>query len=241
MLTTEQINNLKKGDKLLYNNNGRITEWEVDYPKYLINEKKQNIVYECKDNESSFARQVAVEAVAGGGECINKEYGCVRVSIPLLNGRGQKRFSMLISDWANWSLPESETGNTGGTDGTGGTSEPTTTPTSTATVVTVSPINEETDISTKPSIQFTFSGAIKPGSGQLKLIDTANSSVFTTISAIDTTQVKIVANILQVFVAVELNRNTEYEVQIDPGFVVDSNDLPINILGSNTYKFTTQA
>lgn len=243
MLTAQQIANLKKGDKLLYNNNGNITEWEVDYPKYLNNEKKSIIVYENNDVNSNMAKQVAVESVAGGGECTNKEFGCVRVSMLLTNGRGPKRFSMLVSDWDNWELPEVEetsgtgaTGDTGSTGDTGGTEEESA---PLVTIISVSPVNNAENVLTKPELKFIFSGIIKPGSGNLRIIDSTTSETIT-IPVTDTTQVHILANVLQINVAVELNRGTTYQVVIDdPGYVLDSNNLPINILGDNTYSFTT--
>ena len=129
-MTSEEIKGLKKGDIIIYTNekNGTTSTWVVDYPQSVNNAKQKLTISETppiEDEENEIqpkpARRVSVPTVAGGGDCEGKS-GCVRVSTEVPNGRGNKRFSLLIKDFTNWSKKtDSEDGGSGETGSTGQT------------------------------------------------------------------------------------------------------------------------
>lgn len=131
-MSSDEIKGLRKGDILIYTNekNGTTSTWVVDYPQSVNNAKQKLTISETppiEDPDDEIqpkpARRVSVPTVAGGGDCEGKN-GCVRVSTEVPNGRGNKRFSLLIKDFTNWSKKtDSEDDGSGGTGATGSTGD----------------------------------------------------------------------------------------------------------------------
>lgn len=229
MLTQEQVESLQKGDIVVYNNNGRKTEWVVDYPKSLLNPKQKITVFEGQ--EAPNPKRVALETPAGGGECIG-QLGCLRVSIATPNGRGKARFSMLISDFTNWELPEgsNETPETPETP-----SEPEIT-TSPVTLSELSPLPDSTITGLGNNfinITLTFSDQVKLGESGNFLLTWSNGQV-----QLDrNNDVTFNNNVVTLVPQQVLENNTEYQVVIESGAILDANDKIVNVFGSNVYKF----
>lgn len=246
MLTSQQVDSLKKGDKVYYNNNGRITEWEVDYPRVLINEKHSKMVYNGTDYK------LAIDTPAGGGECQSVDgKGCIRVSMPTPNGRGSARMSLLISDFDNWSLTaEGEVEATpnqptdqGGEEGSQENpnqepevpAEEQPAPTL-ASLMALNPSYQATEVPVNTSIELTFDGAISVGTGNI----TISCDNDTKRMDVTSENVEFNGSTITIVLDSDLLPNETYTVTIDNGAVLDANTgTSIDVLGTYDYTFTT--
>lgn len=267
-MTAEEIRALQKGDILIYTNekSGTTSTWVVDYPQSVNNAKHKLTVSETPpiDDPSGQiqpkpARRVAVPTIAGGGSCEGRD-GCVRVSTEVPNGRGKKRFSLLIKDFTNWS--KQVPGGAGGTGGTGGTgrmaapsmrsapkmARTTITATETPNTETVTnpavtltellPTVGQVDVETNSTIILTFSDKVKAGSGNIIISNTSSDDIQTisvTSSNVVFNNNKIIVTPLQ-----ELKSKITYQVTIDSSAVKDTNNNIIDVFGENIYQFTVK-
>lgn len=249
MLTKEQVANLKKGDTIIYNNNGRKSEWTVDYPKQLINQKHKITVF-----EGDSPKRVALETPAGGGECTNSEYGCVRVSMLTPTGRGHNRFSMLVTEFENWELPEeannvngstsenentnnSQTSETQVPSGSGGTQQTQQQVSDPISLISLNPSPDGILSTLNSPIILTFSGSVKAGSGMISLNNEVGAHQVNIEVPSDLVQFN--DNVVTITLSEALESDAEYNVTFDNNSILDMNDNPVDVLGNNVYKFST--
>lgn len=229
----QELQNIKKGDILVYNNpKGETSEWVVDYPNQLLNPHHTvtlGLTPEVRVGES---------VKSGGGDIPPNVIGGIRVSRILANGRGPQRQSFLITDFSNWSVKQVHTG---GFEGP--------TPVKMRTPVTpivepiilidLDPTVNSTDVQTSDLIiTLTFSRNFKIGSGAARLIPTSGDTLIYNING---DFVKRLENKLFIKPGV-LQANTEYVVTLDTNCILDPMDnMPVDVFGGNKYSFTTIA
>lgn len=220
-MTRDEIALLRKGSIIAHTNGTKVTYWEVDYPVELINGKKRITVSE--NNDGVHAKNVTIEAIGGGGECVNKNEGCIRVSMLTPNGRGKKRFSLLVSDFTNWSMPVVTSDWYENGD-----------------VTAITPLPMSVDNLTLPTFIFTFKNNIKAGKGfiWLKTYEDINDIY---IDITDTTQVTISGKTITIKPKIELKEYTTYSISFDDGSVLDNatDEVVYPIINENGYTFST--
>lgn len=269
-MSSEEIKGLQKGDILIYTNekNGTTSTWVVDYPQSVNNAKQKLTISETPpidDEENEIqpkpARRVSVPTVAGGGDCEGKN-GCVRVSTEVPNGRGNKRFSLLIKDFTNWSKKTDsedggtgETGTTGTTGETGSTGQGGGTGVAAAAMMSVNvksqkiknepvvltdllPAANQLDVDLNTIIILTFSNNIKAGTGTIIINNLENDD----IQNIDITSSNITFenNTVTITPLRELKSKNTYQITISSSAIKDMYGIDINVFGNNIYQFTTK-
>lgn len=271
-MSSEEIKGLRKGDILIYTNekNGTTSTWVVDYPQSVNNAKQKLTISETppiedEDNEiqPKPARRVSIPTVAGGGDCEGKN-GCVRVSTEVPNGRGNKRFSLLIKDFTNWSKKtDSEdggSGETGSTGQTGSTGDTGTTGESGGTGVRAAmmsvniksqkikkepvvltdllPTANQLDVDLNTIIILTFSDNIKAGTGTIVINNLENDD----IQNIDITSSNITFenNTVTITPLRELKSKNTYQITVSSSAIKDMHNVDIDVFGNNIYQFTTK-
>lgn len=271
-MSSEEIKGLRKGDILIYTNekNGTTSTWVVDYPQSVNNAKQKLTISETppiEDPDDEIqpkpARRVSVPTVAGGGDCEGKS-GCVRVSTEVPNGRGNKRFSLLIKDFTNWSKKtDSEdggSGETGSTGQTGSTGDTGTTGESGGTGVRAAmmsvniksqkikkepvvltdllPTANQLDVDLNTIIILTFSDNIKAGTGTIIINNLENDD----IQNIDITSSNITFenNTVTITPLRELKSKNTYQITVSSSAIKDMHDTDIDVFGNNIYQFTTK-
>lgn len=273
-MSSEEIKGLRKGDILIYTNekNGTTSTWVVDYPQSVNNAKQKLTISETppiEDPDDEIqpkpARRVSVPTVAGGGDCEGKS-GCVRVSTEVPNGRGNKRFSLLIKDFTNWSKKtvseDGGTGDTGSTGSTGDTGDTGSTgdtgdsgAAAAASMMSVDiksqkiknepvvltdllPTANQLDVDLNTIIILTFSNNIKAGTGTIVINNLENDD----IQNIDITSSNITFenNTVTITPLRELKSKNTYQITVSSSAIKDMHDVDIDVFGNNIYQFTTK-
>ena len=265
-MSSEEIKGLRKGDILIYTNekNGTTSTWVVDYPQSVNNAKQKLTISETppiEDEENEIqpkpARRVSVPTVAGGGDCEGKN-GCVRVSTEVPNGRGNKRFSLLIKDFTNWSKKtgseDGGSGDTGTTGDTGATGDTGSTGVRAAmmsvntksqkiknepvVLTDLLPTANQLDVDLNTIIILTFSNNIKAGTGTIVINNLENDD----IQNIDITSSNITFenNTVTITPLRELKSKNTYQITISSSAIKDMHNTDIDVFGNNIYQFTTK-
>jgi len=107
-----------------------------------------------------------------------------------------------------------------------------------------SPPDNATRVSIATQIVATFDDNLVPGSGNIVIKDLLDGSTTRTISVTDSSQVTLSANLLTIVPATPLAAGRAYAVQMAPGAVKNSSDLPfagIPQTDDTTWNFATPA
>lgn len=268
-MSSEEIKGLRKGDILIYTNekNGTTSTWVVDYPQSVNNAKQKLTISETppiEDPDDEIqpkpARRVSVPTVAGGGDCEGKN-GCVRVSTEVPNGRGNKRFSLLIKDFTNWSKKtDSEDGGTGTTGTTGTTGETGSTGATgdagrSAAMMSANiksqkiknepvvltdllPAANQLDVDLNTIIILTFSNNIKAGTGTIIINNLENDDIQNIDIA--SSNITFENNTVTITPLRELKSKNTYQITVSSSAIKDMHNTDIDVFGNNIYQFTTK-
>ncbi|MDP3671019.1 MAG: Ig-like domain-containing protein [Telluria sp.] len=109
------------------------------------------------------------------------------------------------------------------------------------TLVSSSPADNAAAVQTGANIEFTFSEFVRAGTGNI-VIYQANNTVAASISITDTSQVRIVGNIVTVNLRTDLTAASSYYVTIAAGVITDmAGNKFAGISGPTAYGFSTSA
>lgn len=225
MITPNQAENLKKGDMIEYTSSktGKKSQWVVDYPMSKLEAKSK---MDCGSH--------SVPTAGGGGECISHT-GCLRVSKSNPDGRGAARMSLLISDFQDWDLMQN-VDPTDPTDPDDNNPESPVTP-DPITLTSLSPLPATVDVPLNSTIIFTFSGPVTAKSGNITITD----GVTPIVIAVNAAAVNIASNVVTVTPTTQFAPDTSYTVTVGANAFTDESGTSIDVLGGNTYSFTTVA
>lgn len=265
MLTQQQLNGLKKGDILRYNNNGNFTDWYVDYPRIDIPFTKQKRVIvnngrlpiEGEDpNVSKSLYSPIVSINSEQSDLINQHQQVsnvgVRVSIETPDGRGSHRLSILVTDFTNWELKD---------DGTQPVVDPSVanaklrsaanpdtlvetqnveTPQPTLPMlIALSPLADAENVPySNPVIEFTFDKEVKLGNGNITILG-EDKPIYCSVTS---SMVEASGNTVTVTPRSDFKPSVKYRIAIAANAIKDvATNASIDVLSGNTYSFTTES